>query len=55
MAEITKELLEKRLSDLNKQKAEVEANYSAILGAIQDCNYWFSILNSNPSGDKPQP
>lgn len=41
---IDKEKLEVRIAELQKQLDQVTANGNAIVGAIQDCEYWLSQL-----------
>jgi hypothetical protein len=52
---ITREDLEKRLTDLRNDQAQVQANIvqlqanlNAFAGAIQDCEYWLGILDPTP-------
>ena len=35
-----KERIERRIADLQKQFEQVQANGNALVGAIQDCEYW---------------
>lgn len=45
---MTKEQIEKRIAELQKQIEQVNANGNALMGAIQDCQYWLAQL------DKPE-
>ena len=54
---ITKELLEERLQDVEMQKqnlqndrSKIEADMNACDGAIQDCRYWLNILTPVKGG-----
>lgn len=42
---MNKEAIEKRLAELKEQLKSVEANGNALVGAIQDCEYWLAQLN----------
>jgi uncharacterized coiled-coil protein SlyX len=42
---MNKEVLEARIAELKSQMATVHANYNALNGAVQDCEYWLSQLN----------
>jgi len=44
---MNKEALEKRIAELQKELDQMQANGNAIIGAIQDCKYWLSILEKN--------
>lgn len=41
---MTKEQIEKRIADLQKQLGHAQANGNALVGAIQDCEYWLAQL-----------
>jgi len=41
---MNRESIETRLLELQKQLEQVQANGNALLGAIQDCNYWLEVL-----------
>ena len=41
---MTKEAIEKRIEELKKQLEQVQANGNALIGAIQDCEYWLKEL-----------
>lgn len=41
---ITKELIEKRMAELEKIKAGAMAQYQAAHGGIQDCLYWLEVM-----------
>ena len=36
--------LKKRIEELEKSRSEMLANYQAICGAIQDCQYWIDVI-----------
>ena len=40
-----KEAVEKRLAELRKALEQTQANGNAIVGAIQECEYWLSLLD----------
>ncbi len=48
---MTVEQIEKRIAELRKNLEAVQANGNALIGAIQDCEYWLSIIAE--SEDKP--
>ena len=48
---MNKEVLEARIAELKKQMAAVHANYNALNGAVQDCEYWLTQLT--PALDAP--
>lgn len=39
-----KEAIEQRRNELKGQLEQVQANGNALLGAIQDCDYWLAQL-----------
>lgn len=43
-----KEKINARLAELEKARQQTLANLNAIIGAIQECNYWLA------EADKPQ-
>ena len=43
---ITRELIAERITELQKQRAEALATANACAGALQDCEYWLTILSS---------
>lgn len=49
--EITKESLEKRISDLHAGKVRLMQDLAATDGAIQDCEYWLTILEKSDGSD----
>lgn len=52
---ITEEAILQRKARLEKDKDTILANFNAVLGAIQDCNYWLEQLQENLGGldDRP--
>ena len=42
---MTKEQIEARLAELNKELQQLTANANAINGAIQDCEFWLAQLD----------
>lgn len=44
---MTKEQIQDRIKELETNRETLKANFIAIEGAIQDCNYWLE------QGDKP--
>lgn len=42
--EITKERVEERIADLERQKEQAVANINAVEGALQDCRFWLEQL-----------
>jgi hypothetical protein len=42
---MTKETIEKHIIELQKQLEQINANGNAVVGAIQDCNYWLAELD----------
>jgi len=47
-----KELINQRLLELEKLKLEAYANLNAVVGAIQDCQYWLNVLEKSPQGEQ---
>lgn len=46
---MTKEQLEQRIKMLEEQMTKLIADYNAIMGAKQDCEYWLAeLLKANP-------
>jgi hypothetical protein len=41
---MTKESIEQRKVELQKQLEQIQATGNAVVGAIQDCDYWLSQL-----------
>lgn len=41
---MNKEAIEKRISELRKTLEQLQANGNAVIGAIQECEYWLRIL-----------
>jgi len=48
-----KEAIEKRLSELRRELERVQANGNALLGAIQDCEYWLAKLKEKEIESAP--
>ena len=46
------ELIKSRIEILNAQAKQLELNLHAIGGAIQDCQYWLTQLESKDAADK---
>jgi len=42
---LTKEMIEQRLAKLKAEREQLIANLNAYNGAIQDCEYWLSVLD----------
>jgi hypothetical protein len=42
---MTKESIEQRKIELQKQLEQTQATGNAIVGAIQDCDYWLTELS----------
>lgn len=42
---MTKEAIKKRLAELQKELEQINANGNAVMGAIQDCQYWLAQLD----------
>ena len=49
---IDKEALEKRLVELRKELEQLQNNGNALIGAIQDCEYWLAQLESEDKEKK---
>ena len=43
---MNKEAIETRLAQLRQHLVEVQANFSATQGAIQDCEFWLAQLDA---------
>lgn len=41
---ISREALEKRKAELDKQLDRAFGQYQALYGAVQECEYWLSVL-----------
>lgn len=48
---MSKEAIEKRLAELQKELDQVQANGNALIGAIQDCQYWLSEIEKKEAKD----
>ena len=42
---VTREEVQERLKALEERRAQAWANYNALLGAIQDCEFWLERLS----------
>lgn len=42
---MTKELIEKRLADLQKALEQSFANTNMLLGGIEECKHWLQAIN----------
>jgi len=51
---MTREQLEKRLTELRQQLESVQANGNALLGAIADCEYWLKQLDAEELTSAPE-
>jgi hypothetical protein len=51
MATITKEIITTRKVTLLKELNEVKANMNALIGALQDCEYWLSQITEEEKKD----
>jgi 5'-deoxynucleotidase YfbR-like HD superfamily hydrolase len=51
---ITKEEIQERIKELEKQKRQAEANANAFAGAIQDCEFWLEQLKQAEEAKNPQ-
>jgi hypothetical protein len=49
---ITREIVTKRLEILITNREKMQANLNALSGAIDDCEYWLSILDVQEAEDK---
>lgn len=43
---MTEEQIKQRIEMLKQQLDQLKANSNAILGAIQDCEYWLQQINA---------
>lgn len=52
---ITREAIEARLAALTAQRDQLIANVGAFNGAIQDCEHWLGVLDTEdqPTEEKP--
>jgi len=48
---ITREMVEQRLAQLKAERDQLVANLNAYNGAIQDCEYWLSLLKEDGGDD----
>lgn len=51
---LTKEELQARKAELEQGRDSLVGKLNAQLGAIEECNYWLSVIDSG-AGDKPAP
>jgi septal ring factor EnvC (AmiA/AmiB activator) len=49
---MNKAQLEKRIAELQKSLEQVQANGNALVGAIQDCNYWLKQLEQTEAQER---
>ena len=49
---VTREELQERLKALEELRAQAWANYNALLGAIQDCEFWLGGLTAEDAEAK---
>ena len=49
---ITKDMIMQRKEQLEKDRDTLIANYNAVLGALQDCDYWLQQIDRDPGGVK---
>ena len=47
---IDRPAIEERRAALEVQRAALEGQINAVLGAIQDCDYWLAKLDETPVG-----
>lgn len=47
---ITKDMILQRKSQLEKDRETLLSNYNAVLGALQDCDFWLQQIDSDPGG-----
>ena len=52
---MNREAIGKRLAALKEQLKQVEANGNALVGAIQDCEYWLAELEKAEAESTMQP
>jgi len=48
---ITREMVLERLAKLKAEREQLIANLNAYNGAIQDCEYWLSVLEDGENND----
>ena len=41
---MNKASVEARKEDLQRQREQLVANINAVVGALQDCDYWLSVI-----------
>ena len=49
---ITKELIQLRSAQLQKQAEKLQSDLNATIGAIQDCNFWLAQLDKSEEEKK---
>jgi len=49
---VTREEVQERLKLLEERRAQAWANYNALLGAIQDCEFWLARLTAEDTETK---
>jgi len=48
---ITREMVLERLAKLKEERDQLIANLNAYNGAIEDCEYWLSVLDKKVKAD----
>ncbi len=48
---MNRESIEKRLAELRQELDRIQANGNALIGAIQDCEYWLSQMDKSEQAD----
>jgi hypothetical protein len=51
---ITTEALEARIVGLTHERERLMGQINAYAGAIEDCQYWLSLLTDGPNSDSPE-
>jgi hypothetical protein len=51
---ITTEALEARIVGLTQERERLMGQINAYAGAIEDCQYWLSLLTDGPNTDSPE-
>lgn len=51
---MNREAIEQRMSELKSQLEQLRANGNALLGAIQECDYWLARLVVEPEENKQE-
>ena len=45
---MTKEIMQTRLTDLERHLQQTQANYNMILGGIEECKFWLAEFDKAP-------